>query len=201
MHSPTPFFSPWRAQLAPRGARVAQTVKNLRSYTLCQLEESFDSCLPQTLFPKAAAPTNSRDRVYTRWLTLWSLLWQGVNPKASGREVVRQFQALLELHDGPSISEEDGAYWRAKARLPVSEFPKALAATAQAADRGAPTQTLLQSRRIKAADGTLLTLTDTPKNRAAYPALHSPEPNFPLRRVVGLFSLLSGAILTPELLT
>jgi len=196
MHTLTPFFPSWQARLAPMGARVAQTVKTVRSYTLCQLEDRFGSCLPQTLFPKAAAHTNSRDRLYTRWLTLWSMLWQGFNPKASGREVVRQFQALLELHDGPSMSEEDGAYCRAKARLPVSEFPKALAATAQAADRGAPPLQLLQNRRIKAADGTILTLTDTPKNRAAYPALHSPEPNFPMLRVVVLFSLLSGAILS-----
>ena len=55
---------------------------------------------------------------------------------------------------------------------------------------------MLQSRPIKAADGTILTLNDTPKNRAAYPALHSPEPNFPMLRVVVLFSLLSGAILS-----
>ena len=196
MHSPTPFFPAWHAQLAPMGTRVAQTANRLRSYTLCQLEEHFGSCLPQALFPKAASHTNSRDRLYTRWRTFWSLLWQGFNPKASGREVVRQIQALFELHDGPSISEEDGAYCRAKARLPVSEFPKALTATAQAADRGTPPQTLLQSRPIKAADGTILTLNDTPKNRAAYPALHSPEPNFPMLRVVVLFSLLSGAILS-----
>lgn len=196
MHTPTPFFPAWRAQLAPMGARVLQTTHRLRAYTLCQLEERFGSCLPQTLFPKASDHANSRDRLYTRWRTLWSMLWQGFNPKASGREVVRQIQALLELHDGPSISEEDGAYCRAKARLPVSEFPKALAATAQAADRGAPTQTLLQSRPVKAADGTILTLNDTPKNRAAYPALHSPEPNFPMLRLVVLFSLLSGAILS-----
>ena len=178
------------------GARVAQTVKAVRAYTLCQLEERFGACLPQTLFPKAAGHANSRDRLYTRWLTFWSMLWQGFNPKASGREVVRQIQALLELHDGPSISEQDGAYCRAKARLPLSQFPKALAATAQAADRRAPAQTLLQSRPIKAADGTTLTLNDTPKNRAAYPALHGPKPNFPMLRVVVLFSLLSGAILS-----
>src|ERR1035438_2051483 len=104
--------------------------------------------------------------------------------------------ALFELEEGPTISEEDGAYCRAKARLPVSEFPKALAATAQAADRGAPTQTLLPSRPVTAADGTILTLNDTPKNRAAYPPLHSPEPNFPMLRLVVLFSLLSGAILS-----
>lgn len=59
----------------------AQTVKTVRSYTLCQLEDRFSSCLPQTLFPKAAAHTSSRDRLYTRWLTLWSMLWQGFKPQ------------------------------------------------------------------------------------------------------------------------
>lgn len=196
MHTPTPFFPSWRAQLAPMGARVAHPAKRLRSYTLCQLEERFGACLPQTLFPKATGYTNSQDRLYTRWLTFWSMLWQGFNPKASGREVVRQIQALFELHDGPSISEQDGAYCRAKARLPVREFPKALAATAQAADQAAPSLTGLQGRRVKAADGSTLTLTDTPKNRAAYPALQSPEPNFPRLRLVVLFSLGSGAILS-----
>jgi hypothetical protein len=196
MHTPTPFFPSWQALLAPRSARVAQTVKTVGSYTLCQLEERFGACLPQTLFPKAPGHTNSRDRLYTRWLTFWSMLWQGFNPKAPGREVVRQIQALFELHDGPSISEQDGAYCRAKARLSVSEFPKALAATAQAANRATPTLTWLQGRRVTVADGTILTLNDTPKNRAAYPALHSPEPNFPMVRLVVLFSLWSGAILS-----
>lgn len=196
MTYPTPFFPAWRAQLAPRGARVAQTFQTLRAYTLCQLEAHFGACLPPTLFPKAAAQTNSRDRLYTRGLTFWSLLWQGFNPKASCREVVRQIQALFELQDGPRISEQDGAYCRAKARLPVSEFPKALAATARAVDQVAPTLTLLQGRRVKIADGTTLTLADTPKNRTAYPALQSPEPNFPMLRLVVLFLLGSGAILS-----
>jgi hypothetical protein len=178
------------------GARVVHTVNTVRSDTLGQLEEHFGACLPQTLFPKAPDHTNSRDRLYTRWRTFWSLLWQGFNPKASGREVVRQIQALFDLHDGPSISEPDGAYCRAKTRLPVSEFPKALAATAQAADRGAPPLRWLQNHHVKAADGTILTLNDTPKNRATYPALHSPEPNSPLLRLVVLFSLASGAILS-----
>lgn len=105
------------------GARSAQALQNVRAYTLCQLEGLFGPCVPPTLFPKAAASANSRDRLYTCWRTFWCLLWQSFNPKASGREVVRHLQALFELHDGPTVSEEDGAYCRAKARLPLSEFP------------------------------------------------------------------------------
>jgi hypothetical protein len=192
----TPFFPFWRAQLAPMGARLIPTLKTVRAYTLSQLEERFAPYLPPTLFPKAAEKANSRDRIYTRPRTFWSLLWQGFNPRASGREVVRQIQALFQLHGGPSVSEEDGAYCRAKARLPLDEFPKALRATAQAADKLAPPVTRLQSRPVKVADGSTLTAPDTPKNRQAYPPVQAPEPNFPMLRVMVLFSLASGAILS-----
>jgi len=182
--------------LAPMGSRTAQAFDQVRSYTLCQLEERFGARLPQTLFAKATEKTNSRDRLYTQRRTFWCLLWQSFNPKASGREVVRQLQALFALHGGPSPSEKDGAYCRAKARLPLGEFPKALAATAQAADQAAPAMTLLQSRRLKLADGSTLTLADTPKNRKAYPPIQCSEPNFPMIRVVVCCSVLSGAVLS-----
>jgi hypothetical protein len=95
MHD-TPFFSAWRAQLAPPGSRATKTLAGLRAYTLCRLETRFGSCLPATLFPKASEKQNSRDRLYTPWRTFWCLLWQSLNPHASGREVVRQLQALFQ---------------------------------------------------------------------------------------------------------
>jgi hypothetical protein len=178
------------------GARLARTAQSLRAATLSQLEDRFAACVPTSLFPKAPDQANSRDRVYTRRRTFWCMLWQCFHPGASGREVVRQLQALFQLHGGPSLSPEDGAYCRAKKRLPETEFPKALAATARAANSAAPPLTWLRGRPVKVVDGSTVTLPDTPKNRAAYPPLQSPPPNFPLMRIVVLFSLVSGAILT-----
>jgi hypothetical protein len=192
----TPFLPGLRAALAPLGSRTAQAFKTVRALTLCQLEDRFAGCLPPSLFPKNPAKQNSRHRIYTPWRTFWCLLWQSFNPYASCREVVRQLQALFQLHGGPRISPEDGAYCRARGRLPLSEFPKALAATVRAADQAAAPLALLQARPIKLADGAILTMPDTPKNRKAYPPIQSPEPNFPLLRIVVLFSLLSGAILS-----
>ncbi len=177
------------------GARTAQAFQSVRAYTLNQLEARFGAWLPADLFPKAAKKANSRDRLYTRPRTFWSMLWQSFNPQATGRLVVRQLQALLLLEGGPSVSEEDGAYCRAKARLPVRDFPKALSATARAADQLAPARTELQGRPAKVVDGSTCTAPDTPKNRKAYPPVQCPEPNFPMLRVVVLFSLLSGAVL------
>jgi hypothetical protein len=79
--------------------------------------------------------------------------------------------------------------------LPLTEFPKVVAATAQAADRLALPLTLLRGRALKVADGSTVTVSDTPKNRKAYPPLQGADrPSFPMLRIVVLFSVLSGAI-------
>jgi len=192
----TPFFPPWRPQLAPLGSRTTRLCRQVQAYTLCQLEQCFGRWIPTTLFPKALEGPNSRDCDYTRWRTFWCMLWQALNPLSSGREVVRQLQALFDLENGPQLSHEDGAYCRAKARLPLDQFPLALRATARSADQLAPAPGLLQGRPVKVVDGSTLFLEDTPKNRAAYPPIESGNtPSFPLVRFVVLFSLLSGAIL------
>jgi hypothetical protein len=192
----TPLFPAWRSRLAPFGSRTTRLLGRVRAHTLCQLEKSFAPWVPAQLFPKAAHQQNSRDRDYTRWRTFWCMLWQGLNPLASGREVVRQLQALFDLEDGPQLSPEDGAYCRAKARLPLDQFPKALLATAKQADQLSSAQGLLGGRALKVVDGSALTLQDTPKNRAAYPPYESGQtPGFPQLRFVALFSLLSGAII------
>lgn len=194
----TPFFGPWIRSLAPMGRRTALVLAQVRACTLCQLENCFGQWLPEDLFPKAALSANSRDRHYTRWRTFWCWLWHNLNPEASCREVVRQLQALFTLEGGPQLSEEDGAYCRARARLPLTQFPKALSLTAKFADQLLATMSFLKSRPIKILDGSTLTLlSDTPKNRAAYPPLQCrpDQPSFPMMRFVALFSLLSGTIL------
>lgn len=187
----TPFFPQWHRRLSALTGRVTE----VRAATLCELERCFAACLTTTLFPKACEKQNSRDRLYTRWRTVWCVLWQSLQPHASGREVVRQLQALFCLQAGPRLSENDGAYCRARARLPLDQFAKALSASARATDQCASQASALQARPVKVVDGSTVILPDTPKNRAAYPPLHSPPPNFPQMRIVVLFSLCSGAVL------
>jgi len=191
----TPFFPAWQAHLNPMGSRSVRALRTVTALTLCQLEKCFAAWIPTHLFPKAPDHQNSRDRCYTRRRTFWSMLWQAFHPGASGRRVVQELRALFKLEDGPQLSIDDGAYCRAKVRLPLEEFPKALSATAGHADRLAPPLPLLQARPLKVVDGSALTLADTPKNRAAYPLIESTDtPTFPQLRLVVLFSLLSGAI-------
>ena len=193
--SNTPFFPAWSARLNPMGSHSAAAVRQVAAFTLCHLEACLAGWIPTGLFPKALAGSNSRDRHYTRWRTFWCMLWQALNPRASGREVVRQLQALFNLANGPSLSPKDGAYCRAKTRLPLDQFKPALRATAHTADQLAAASPLLRGRPLKVVDGSTLLMEDTPKNRAAYPPIESATtPNFPLLRFVALFSLLGGAI-------
>jgi hypothetical protein len=74
MNMRTPFLPALRATLAPMGSRATQAFGQVRSYTLCQLEARFGSCLPPGLFPKASAKENSRDCIYTRLRTFWCML-------------------------------------------------------------------------------------------------------------------------------
>ncbi len=195
MHD-TPFFPAWFNRLNPMGSRTTQILQAVRAFTLCRLEACFGPWVPHELFPKAATGTNSRDHDYTRWRTFWCMLWQALNPQASGREVVRQLQALFDLEGGPRLSPKDGAYCRAKGRLPLDQFPKALSATAKHADYLSPPLALLGGRAVKVADGSVLTCQDTSKNRTAYPPNEcGSTPVFPQLRLMVLFSWLSGAII------
>ena len=54
--------------MAPPAARLAQTVRSVRAYTLTQLEQRFGAALPPGLLDKAP---KTRDRVYTQARTFW----------------------------------------------------------------------------------------------------------------------------------
>lgn len=197
MKTHTPCFPPLQAWLAPPAARLAHAVRSVRAYTLTQLEQRFGGALPPGLLDKAP---HTRDRVYTQARTFWCFLGQCLNPGTACREVVRQIQALLTLWGGPKVSDSDGAYCLARQRLPESVLAKALDSTAKAAQQAAPplAQDFLQGRSLKVVDATTVAMPDTKKNRRAYPKSHSSHDGigFPLARVLVLFCLASGAILS-----
>lgn len=189
----TPFFPQFRPRLAPLGRRAHYA---LRQATLAQLQERLRAFLPAPLLANEEEGPNSRDRVFNLRLTFECFLWQLLKPKTSCREVVRQVQALLRLHDRNLIDESDSAYIQARQRLPRERLEKALHATAQAAERRAGSGGQLQGRPVKVADGSTTQLPDTPANQRRFPQPSSQKPGcgFPLIKFVVLFSLSSGAI-------
>lgn len=186
----TPFFPGWRAILAPMAARLHHAARKLRQATLAP-------ALPDELLCQPASGHHSRQRVFSLTRTFWCWIWQIFQANTSCREVVRQVQALLALLQNSPLDESTSAYCQARGKLPLPLLQRAFAASGRSAEKLAPTCRLLQGRPVKVADGSSVRLPDTPGNRAAFPASANQfgGPGFPLLRILGLFSLASGALL------
>jgi hypothetical protein len=191
----TPFFPNWRARLAAFGLRAP----SLRALPLPHIEKLFAPILPAGLLAQAPAGANSRQRLYSLRATFWGFLWQMLHPGTSCREVVRQIQALFCGADLPAtVDEGTSAYCQARQRLPLKVLQCARAAAAEHAEKLLPQHhQLWRGWRLKVTDGSTLSLADTPANQRAYPQLASQKPGcgFPLLKIVGVFSLASGALL------
>ena len=186
----TPFFPAFRARLAPLGRRV----QHLRQQSLCHLERLLAPLLPPGLLSQAEEGPNSRGRVYSVRRTFFGFLYQVLNPNCPCREIVRQIQALFELHDQGPVKKGTSAYCQARKRLPLDTLQRLRVAVAAAGDRAAQ---LWYGLRPKVIDGTTVSLPDTKKNQRAYPQSRSQQPGcgFPLMRLVGVFSLATGVLL------
>ena len=108
--------------------------------------------LPAPLLSSEDEGPNSRHRIFDLRLTFECFLWQVLKPDTSCREVVRQVQALFRLNRGGWVDEGDSAYVQARQRLPRERLEKALALTAQAADRRAGSGGQLRGRPVKVVD-------------------------------------------------
>jgi hypothetical protein len=177
----TPFFAPWRAQLAARGRRTLHT---LRQATLAQLGQHLAQVIPPHLLSSEDEGLNSRERLYSLRLTCECFLWQLLNPHTACREVVRQVQALCRLQGRCPPDENTSAYVQARQRLPQQRLEQVLGATAGAADQRAGRVGCLAGRPVKAVDGTTVQLPDTPANQKAYPQPSTQKPGcgFPAKK-------------------
>jgi hypothetical protein len=190
----TPFFPALRAQLAAQGQRACRALRQLGFPPLMQ---QLRELLPQGLLASADQGANSRQRIFSLWLTLECFLWQMLKPGTACREVVRAVQALFEASGGGRVDEGTSAYVQARQRLPKERLEKALTHTARTADQRVGPQGLLQDRPVKVVDCSTVQLPDTPKNQKRYPQPSGQKPGcgFPLIKFLALFSLSSGAIL------
>lgn len=186
----TPWFPQFRARFASLGHRVRQ----IRQHSLLQLDLLFDPLLPAGLLSQADEGPNSRERVYTVRRTFFGFLFQVLKPDCACREVVRQILALCALHTDDCSSPGTSAYCQARQRLPWDILPRLRCALAARANRSGQRW---KGFCVKVVDGTGISLPDTKKNQRAYPQSAGQKPGcgFPLLKLVGVFSLASGALL------
>ena len=97
----------------------------------------------------------------------------------------------------PACSADTGGYCKARQRLPEALLPRLARDTADRLGEHAPEGWLFHGRRVVIADGTTVSMPDTPENQAAYPqhGLQKPGCGFPLARIVVLIALATGGVL------
>jgi len=176
---------------------LRRRVHLLRQQSLLHLDQLLGPFLPPGLLSQADEGSNSRDRIYNVRRTFFGFVYQVLNPHCPCRAIVRQIQALFALQLGRSVNEGTGGWCQARARLPWDRLARLRCAAAAHAEKAAQ---LWHGWRVKVIDGTSTSLPDTAQNQRAYPQPGGQQPGcgFPLLKIVGVFSLASGALLDAQ---
>jgi hypothetical protein len=142
-----------------------------------------------------------REALYTPVLTLWAFLSQVVSPDGSCRAIVARVLAWLVSRGEEPCSPKTDPYCKARKRLPESLLRRLVRETGQDLHRRSPEDWRWQGRRVKVADGTTVSMPDTPANQAEYPQPGSQQPGvgFPIARLVVVFCLACGTVLDAAL--
>jgi hypothetical protein len=162
-----------------------------------ELANFFQRAFPAHWLSPTEEGPNSRERVYSLGRTFRTFLWQVLNPGSPCTEAVNKLIAWFASLGRPGVHPDTSPYCKARARLPKATLLDILQATAQRAEQGIRAFWRFHDRDVKVVDGTTLSAPDTKKNQRAFPQSASQKEGcgFPLIRLVGLFSLASGALL------
>jgi hypothetical protein len=160
------------------------------------LEQLLAAFLPPGLLSPADQGPNSRQRVYSLRTTFWTFLYQVFTPSSGCSDAVSKVKAWFAWLGRPKVSTDTSPYCQARHRLEPDTLQRALKASAQAADKSALQKWRFHDLEVLVGDGTASSAPDTPANQRSYPqsARQNPGCGFPLIRLVGLFSLSTGAL-------
>ena len=188
----TPCFPLWRRQLAVLGRRATLC----RQGSPVEIETQCGRFLSARALNSPAQGPRRRRRLFFLSRVFWCFVWQVLQPRTSCRAVVRQVQAFCET-ERRRFDQSTSAYCQARVRLPLQCLQRALADSAQTADRLSLQGVPGWKRPIKVVDATGVRLADTAANRERYPYPTGQRRGcgFPVMKVLGLYSLASGAIL------
>jgi len=138
-----------------------------------------------------------RERLYTPLVTIWTFLYQVLASDQSCRAAVARLLAFLCVGGDPSGSAKTDPYCKARQRLSEDLLADLARRSGLELQHQVPPTGLLGGRPIKIADGTTVSMPDTPANQKAYPqqAAQKKGLGFPILRLVGLIGLSCGAVL------
>lgn len=136
-----------------------------------------------------------RDRVFGPVTTLWGFLSQVLSEDHSCRDAVARVIAHRAASGLTVCSPNTASYCNARARLPTGVLRSLARRTAEELQQGVPAGWKWNGRNVFIADGSHVSMPDTPPNQASYPQPEAQRPGigFPLARLTVLLSLATGA--------
>jgi hypothetical protein len=177
---------------------AAQSAATFRSLVLdpaLLLAHALDADDLARITSEEVGPT--RDRLFTPAITTAVFLSQVGSDDHSCRGAVARLLAWRAARGLPPCSPGAGGYCKARRRLPESLLPRLTRHVAGRVGENAPRSWAFHGRRVVIADGSGLSMPDTPENRAEYPQHWGQKPGcgFPLARVVVLICLATGCVI------
>jgi hypothetical protein len=136
-----------------------------------------------------------RDRLFSPVTTIWGFLSQVLSDDHSCRDTVSRIIAHRVASGLEPCSPNTASYCNARSRLPVAVLRGLTKNTARQLQEGLPGAWLWNGRKVFIADGSHVSMPDTPENQARYPqpVVQQEGIGFPLARLAVLLSLATGA--------
>jgi putative transposase len=159
----------------------------------------FAALLPQDRILKAFGTARWlwQGWIYTPAVTVYVFLSQCLSPDHSCRDAVARLIAWRVAGGLKPCSADTGAYCTARNDLPEEVVHELACDSGRQIEGEAPETWRWLGRKVRAVDGSTVSMPDTPENQAAYPQMKAQQPGcgFPIARILVIFSLSVGTVL------
>jgi hypothetical protein len=173
----------------------------LQGFRVDDSGQSFTQALPAEVIDAAARSTQldfagGADAIYTPAVTLWAFLAQVLSGSKSCVAAVARVMVLRLALGLPACSAHTGGYCKARAKLAEPFLQQLTYTVGDHVEDQAPDTWRWHGRRVLLADGTEVTLPDTPENQQAYPQPNTQQPGlgFPMIRLVVLLTFATACL-------
>lgn len=137
-----------------------------------------------------------RQRIFDPLVVLWGWLSQALSQDKSLNEAVSRIVAHRVTTGLPACSANSAGYSKARERFPLSVMQRMAKEIGRKVHDSSQDSWHWRGREVFLADGTGLSMPDTPENQLAFPQMKGQKPGigFPIMRAVGLISLATGTV-------